>query len=170
MTIDQEAKQQEILTMAHHDYEKGLNAHALYKVGDRALGEDMVQDTFLKTWKYLVKGGKIETMKAFLYHILNNLIVDQYRKRKTSSLDVLVENGFEPSDGVPDRIFNILDGRAAILLMERLPPRYQSVMRMRYVQDLTLKEMSLITGQSQNAMAVQAHRGLAKLKLLCPTS
>ena len=39
-------------------------------------------------------------------------------------------------------------------------------MRMRYVQDLSLKEMALITGKSQNALAVQAHRGLMKLKLL----
>jgi hypothetical protein len=38
------------------------------------------------------------------------------------------------------------------------------VIKMRYMQDLSLKEMSLITGQTQNAMAVQVHRGLAKLK------
>jgi len=37
---------------------------------------------------------------------------------------------------------------------------------MRYVKDLSLKEISLITGQSTNATAVQIHRGLEKLKLL----
>jgi DNA-directed RNA polymerase specialized sigma24 family protein len=47
-----------------------------------------------------------------------------------------------------------------------LPKKYQKVVHMRYVQDLTLEEMSLITGQSKNAMAVQVHRGLEKLKLL----
>jgi DNA-directed RNA polymerase specialized sigma24 family protein len=39
-------------------------------------------------------------------------------------------------------------------------------MRMRYVQELTIQEMSLITGQSKNAFTVQTHRGLKKLKLL----
>jgi len=39
-------------------------------------------------------------------------------------------------------------------------------MEMRYARDLSLKEISLIAGQSKNAMAVQTHRGLAKLKLL----
>ena len=39
-------------------------------------------------------------------------------------------------------------------------------MRMRYVQDLTLKEMSLITGQSKNTISVQAHRGLEIIKSL----
>jgi len=39
-------------------------------------------------------------------------------------------------------------------------------MRMRYMEILSLKEMSVITGQTTNAMAVQVHRGLERLKLL----
>lgn len=166
MTPTQEKERKQILTVAHHDYEKALNSYALFKVSDRALGEDLVQDTFMKTWKYLVKGGKIDVMKAFLYHVLNNLIVDEYRKHKTTSLDVMVEKGFEPSVDHRERLFNALDGKALIPLILRLPEKYRKVMRMRYVQDLSLKEMSLITGQSRNAMAVQTHRGLEKLKIL----
>lgn len=166
MTPKQEIQQQAVLTTAHHDYEKGLNARAFFKVGNHALGEDLVQDTFMKTWSYLVRGGKIDVMKAFLYHILNNLIVDEYRKRKTTSLDVLIEKGFEPGKDHQERLINVLDGKAALLLIARLPERYRKVMRMRFVQDLSLKEMSLITGQSKNTMAVQVHRGLEKLKLL----
>ena len=120
----------------------------------------------MKTWSYLVKGGKIEVMKAFLYHVLNNLIVDEYRKRKTSSLDVLLEKGFEPGKDYSERLIDVLDGKAAILLIQQLPERYKKAMRMRFVQGLTLTEMSLITGQSKNTLAVQIHRGLEKLKLL----
>lgn len=167
MTPKQGRQQKAVLTTAHHDYAKGLNVRAFYKTGDRALGEDLVQDTFLKTWKYLVRGGKIDVMKAFLYHVLNNLIVDEYRKRKTSSLDMLIEKGFEPKIDSSDRIIDILDGKAVILLIQRLPQKYQKVMRMRFIQNLSLKEMSLITGQSKNTTAVQVHRGLEKLKLLC---
>lgn len=166
MTPKQEAQHQTVLTTAHHDYEKRLNVYASFKVPDRTISEDLVQDTFMKTWSYLVKGGKIDVMKAFLYHILNNLIVDEYRKHKTTSLDVLLEKGFEPSANHSERLPNILDGKAALLLIQHLPLTYQKVMRMRYVQDLSLKEISLITGQSKNAIAVQAHRGLEKLKLL----
>ncbi len=120
----------------------------------------------MKTWSYLIKGGKIDTMKAFLYHILNDLIVDEYRKHKTISFDVLLEKGFEPKNDHSKRLFNLLDGKAAILLIQRLPEKYQKVMRMKYVQELSLKEMSLITGQTKNALAVQLHRGLEKLKML----
>lgn len=166
MTPKQEEKIREILTGAHHDFDKGLNARAFFKVNNRETSEDLVQDTFVKTWSYLVKGGKIEMMKAFLYHVLNNLIVDQYRKHKTTSLDILLEKGFEPSINEQEHIFDALDGKAALLLITHLPKIYQKVMRMRYIQDLSLKEISLITGQSKNSIAVQIHRGLEKLKLL----
>lgn len=39
-------------------------------------------------------------------------------------------------------------------------------MQMRYVQNLSIKEIHIITGQSRNSIAVQAHRGLAKLRLI----
>ena len=151
MTVKQDIKRKAVLTLAYHDYAKGLNSHAFFKTNDHTTGEDLVQDTFTKT---------------FLYHVLNNLIVDQYRKNKTSSLDVLMEKGFEPGDDHPKHLFDVLDGKAALLLIQRLPVAYRNVMRMRYVQGLSLQEMSLITGHSKNALSVQTHRGLAKLKLL----
>ena len=166
MNSKQQIQRQAVLTEAHGNYNTKLNAHAFFKTNDHSIGEGLVQDTFIKTWKYLVKGGKIDVMKAFLYHILNNLIVDHYRKHKTTSLDVLREKGFEPSSEDSGRFMKVLDGKSAMLLIERLPLTYQKIMRMRYVQDLSIQEMSLITGQSKNTVAVQANRGLAKLKLL----
>lgn len=67
---------------------------------DHEIGKDLVQDTFLKNWKYLVTGGKIDTMKSFLFYVLNHLIVDEYRKQnhKAPSLEVLIEQGFDPSE------------------------------------------------------------------------
>ena len=166
MNKKQEVKIKDILTSAHYDYEKGLNARAFFKISDRATSQDLVQNTFIKTWSYLLKGGKIDIMKAFLYHVLDNLIVDQYRKHKTSSLDLLMEKGFEPVAEDEERLLNLLDGKKALLLIARIPKKYQKVMRMRYVQDLTLKEMSQITGQSKNTISVQAHRGLELIKSL----
>jgi RNA polymerase sigma-70 factor (ECF subfamily) len=161
-TIQQDAK----LTLAHNTYGQALNRHAFFRVHNLAASEDLVQDTFLKTWRYLVKGGKIELMRAFLYHVLNDLIIDEYRKRKTSSLDVMLENGFEPTTGEPEKLFSILDGKAAALMIRDLPEKYRKIMRMRYVQEMTIKEISLITGQSKNTIAVQTHRGLDKLRKL----
>ena len=164
MTPKQELKQQALLTVAHEDFGKKLNSYAFFRVSNRIISEDLVQDTFRKTWAYLVKGGKIEVMKSFLYHVLKDLIIDEYRKRKTSSLDDMMSKGFEPSEDHSERLTNMLDGKRAILLISRLPEKYQKIMRMRYVQDLSLKEMSLITGKLKETLAVQVHRGLEMLK------
>ncbi len=166
MTTKQEVMLRSLFSTAHRDHEKGLNSYAFFKTSDHCLGENLVQDTFMKTWVYLVKNGKIDMMKTFLYHVLNNLIIDQYRKHKTSSLDSLVEKGFDPSEEDHKRLFDILDGRAASLFIDKLPVVYQKVVKMRYVQNLSLQEMAIITGQTKNTVAVQAHRGLEKLKSL----
>jgi len=144
------------ISVAYHDYAKRLTAHSYYKVHNKATSDDLVQDTFVKTWGYLAKGGKIETMKAFLYHVLNNLIIDEYRKHKTVSLDALIEKGYEPRALNPsERSLDVFDGKNAALMINSLPAKYQAVMRMRYVQDL-----------SRNTVAVQTHRGLLKLRIL----
>jgi RNA polymerase sigma-70 factor (ECF subfamily) len=166
MTPTQKVARQAVLSTAHEDFEKVLNSYAYFKVSDRAISEDLVQETFAKTWSYLAKGGTIHLMKSFLYHVLNNLIVDEYRKRKTTSLDVLLEKGYEPGFDHSQQLFDRFDGNAALALIKRLPLTYQKTMRMRYLQDLTLKEMSAATGQSQNTLSVQLHRGTLKLKVL----
>ena len=166
MTLLEETNQRDIFSIAHHDYIVGLHKHSFFKVHNRVLSEDLVQDTFIKTWGYMVKGGKIAIMKAFLYHVLNGLIIDEYRKKKPVSLDLLLENGFAPDVGESDGIVNMLDGRSAMQLIKDLPEKYQKALRMRYSQNLSLKEMSLITGKSKNTLAVQIHRGLEKLRSL----
>ena len=166
LQLSLQKEQRATFTVAHKDYEQGLNKHSFFKVHNRILSEDLVQDTFIKTWAYIVKGGQIAVMKAFLYHILNDLIIDEYRKKKPVSLDVLLEKGFEPSNTDEDQLVNTLDGRAALLLLKSLPLKYQNIMRMRYAENLSLKEMSVITGQTTNTLAVQIHRGLEKLKIL----
>lgn len=166
MKINKEIKLQAELTIAYADYQKMLLKHAFSKTSDQDVSENMVQQTFLKTWIYLVKKGKIDLMKAFLYHVLKNIIIDQYRKPKTISLDFLMEKNFEPNVDETDSLINFIDGKTAVLLINHLPEKYKKIMRMRYIQDLSFKEIQRITSQSKNSLAVQAHRGLAKLKVL----
>lgn len=165
MSKQQQKECTALLTDAHNTYQKGLNLYAFFKVHDRITSEELVQNTFMKAWIYLCRGGKINTMKAFLYHIINNLIIDEYRKNKNMSLETLLEKGFEPSVDEIDTLYDTIDGKRAMSLIPKLPHKYKDVMLMRYTQSLTLKEISSITKQSRNTIAVQLHRGLEKLKL-----
>ncbi len=167
MTQQQLKIQQGLLTTAHQEYRKQLKRYSLSKVNNPQLAEDLVQDTFLRAWNYLLKGGKVDTMKSFLYQILHRLIIDEYRRgKRTSSLDDLVEKGFEPSQQTEEfeHITNVLDGKAMMLLIHKLPDRYRKVLSMRYIDNLSIEEMAARIGQSKNTVAVQIHRGLVKLK------
>jgi RNA polymerase sigma factor (sigma-70 family) len=164
---NQEMKMQEVLCEAYNTYDKPLTRYATLKIGNPSLAEDLVQETFLKAWKYISKGGQIDAMKSFLYHVLNHLIIDEYRKRKAVSLDNLVEKGYEPSAvNESERAMDIIDGGAVVHLIDQLPPRYRTVIADRYVQDLSIEEIAEVTHQSRNTVAVQIHRGLSKLKTL----
>lgn len=154
------------VTSAHDLHHINLTKHAIYKTHDADLGEDLVQTTFLKTLTYLRRGGKIVIMRAFLNHILKDLITDEYRKRKPVSLDALLEAGFEPAAPDHERVADMFDGQQVVGLLSKLPQKYQSVLKMRYMQDLSLKEMSLLTGQTTNTISVQSHRGLKKLQAI----
>lgn len=157
---------QQVMDRAYADYSKKLVAYASFKVSNKSVGEDLVQDTFLKTWGYLLQRGNIDTMKSFLFRVLNNLIVDHYRKQKTFSLDALIEKGYEPRVEESVVSMDSMDGKGALSLVDRLPEAYKKIIQMRYQQDLSLEETAKVTHYSKNCIAVRTYRGLEKLRLL----
>jgi RNA polymerase sigma factor (sigma-70 family) len=158
--------QQELFTEAYALHSQELGRYARSMVNDRELSEDLVQDVFVKMWLYLLRKGEIVSVRGFLYHVLNNLIVDRYRKHKTWSLDSLLEQGYEPRADDTDRLVDIFDGKLVFRLIDKLPDTYQEVLRMKYAHHLSYGEISKRTGQQRNTIAVQVHRGLVKLKEL----
>lgn len=158
------AKQQEIFTRAYAMHSQELSRYARSMVNDWELSEDLVQDVFMKMWLYLLRKGEITSVRGFLFHVLNNLIVDRYRKHKTWSLDSLVEQGYEPRADDTDRLVDVFDGKLVFRLIDQLPDTYQEVLRMKYAGHLSYGEISRLTGQQRNTIAVQVHRGLMKLK------
>lgn len=156
----------EQLTIGYSDNHKKLENYAFSRTHNNATSDDLVQETFLKTWRFILKGGDIKIMEAFLYHVLNDLIIDEYRKKKSVSLDNLLEKGFEPGHDMRERLMNMSDGKELVKLLAALPENYQKILQMRFVQELSLLEISLITGKTKNTVAVQIHRGIQKLRVL----
>ena len=54
---------------------------AIYRVKNREVAEDLVQDTFLSGLKYLDKFRRDCPQKSWLYNILRNKIIDHFRKK-----------------------------------------------------------------------------------------
>lgn len=152
--------------MAYEEHADALFRHCLFKVHDRETAKDILQETFVKTWSYIAKGNKIENMRAFIYKTLGNLVVDEYRKKKNSSLDAMSEDGFDPKAENLSDIIDIIDGERAIKLLSELDDRYKDAVFMRYVNGLEISEIAEITGEPENTVSVHIHRGLKKLKEL----
>lgn len=161
---------------AYEAYNDALFRHALFRISHRERAQELVQDTFLKTWDYLHGGGEVEQYKAFLYRILNNLIVDEYRKKKSSSLDEILENDTgdmeaKLSEGsVREVEENFDETRALESIRARipdLPDTYREVITMRYIDGFSPKEIASMMGISENVVSVRLHRGTHKLRELC---
>ena len=128
------------------------------KVNDRDLSDDIFQDTFIKVIKTLKSQSYNEEGKflPWVMRIASNLVIDYFRHNKKmpfqretdeysifnfmsdSTLSIenqLIENQVE------------LDVRK---IVEQLPEDQREVIKMRFYEDLSFKEISEITGVSIN--------------------
>ncbi|NJO91497.1 MAG: sigma-70 family RNA polymerase sigma factor [Chloroflexia bacterium] len=73
------------LTEMVETYTRELYSWALHKVSDSELAKDLVQDTFLSAYKAKDSFKGESTEKTWLTRILNNKIIDYYRKKNPES-------------------------------------------------------------------------------------
>jgi RNA polymerase sigma-70 factor (ECF subfamily) len=153
------------------EYADALFRHAVYRLSDRERAIEIVHDTFTKVWGYIRGGHEIDSYKPFLYKVMNNLIIDEYRRRKELSLDaILSEEGVDEGSfpelygGSIEEITFAMDAQKASLLLSELPIVYREVLTMRFVDGLGPKEISELIEESENVVSVRIHRGLKTLK------
>lgn len=156
---------------AFDEYGDALFRHASLRVSNRERAVDLVHDTYTKVWSYLREGYEIESFRPFLYKVLNNLIIDEYRKKKEASLDALFEvegvdeGSFEElSESTVESMAATIDGQKAFALLEELPDQYREVIILRFVDQLGPREISELTEESENVISVRIHRGLKLLR------
>lgn len=152
---------------AYQEYSDAIFRHCYFRVSNRERAKDLTQDAFIRTWKYMEAGHEVGNIRAFLYRVTNNLIIDEYRKKKESSLDALREDGTEPS--VVDeggRIRDHLDGKIALKRLDKIEPKYRDALVMRYIDDMSPEEIAAITKETANTVSVHIHRGLKRVRRL----
>ena len=167
----QSESQEERFLKAFDDYSDALFRHASLRVSDRERAIDIVHDTYAKVWSYVRNGHEIEQFRPFLYKVLNNLIIDEYRKVKETSLDALfeiegVDEGTfdELSESTAEALAATLDGKQAFEVLEELPDVYREVIILRFVDELGPKEISELIEENENVVSVRLFRGLKQLR------
>lgn len=163
---------------AFEKFSDPLFRHAFFRLSNRDRALELTQETFLKAWDYVQGGGEVQQYKSFLYRILNNLIIDEYRKSKQSSLDEMLESDTgelerRMSEGSVREAEEHIDHETLISQIRaripELPDAYREAVTMRYIDGFTPKEIAGMLGVTENVVSVRLHRGVLKLRALCQT-
>jgi len=150
---------------AYDEYADEIFRFCAFRVYDRERARDVMQDTFTRTWAYVIAGNEIENLRAFLYKTARNLCVNELVRGKTFSLDEMQEvAGFDPED---DQLDTPERSTEAALLMQHitsLDDASQEVITLRYMNGLAVNEIGEILGEAPNTISVRIHRALQELK------
>ena len=150
-----------------HFFEK-IYRFIYFRVGHKEIAEDVLSDTFVKSWQKINQINSPEALSGWLYQIARNNIIDYYRlKKETISLDdvsetLLLEDAVNPVDSVnatlqQKRILDVLD---------QLSLEQQQVIKYRFFEDLSNQEIAYVMGKNEGAIRVLQHRAIIKLKEL----
>lgn len=140
-------------------YKSKVYTYIYLIVHNRELAEDIFQDTFIKAINTIQQGRYVETGRflAWINRIAHNLIIDHFRREKnentfsTDGLEYdLVNNAKLSEKSVEDTISNEQVLCDVVNLVNYLPESQQEVVRMRFFEDLSFKEIAEKTDVSIN--------------------
>lgn len=136
--------------------------YCLWHAPNPSLAEDAAQETFLKAIRFFDRYVHRGKFKAFLYQIAANTCIDMKRKKhltETSFEDIPTELA-DPGSPL-EQLQSELRFRE---LVRQLPEDTRELVILRYGQDLTLREISQVTGLPLRTVQSKLRSALKKLK------
>ncbi len=156
-------------------YKDKLYNYIYFWLQNREMAEDVFQETFTKVI-IKVKEGRYNEMGrfgGFLFRIAHNIMVDQYRSEQTAQFVRPGEAGYdlfnnkELSDSsLEDKISDIQIKKDVKRLIMYLPENQQEIIRMRYYQGISFKDIALMKGISINTALGRMHYAIHNMRRL----
>ena len=145
-------------------FQAKLFAFLHYKLGDRAVAEDIVQEVFIKLWENRHQLKENLSLKSYLYTIASNLALNHMRHAKVV---VRFQQEQKSEQQIGDSVHDELEKREIrenlLRAMEKLPEKSRMVFMLSRFDDLSYKE---IAEQLEISIkTVESHMGKA-LRLL----
>jgi len=144
------------------------------KVGDTTISDDIFQDTFIKVIKTLKTNAYNEEGKflPWLMRIAHNQTIDFFRKNKKMPMQRETEeysifNSMSDSaQNIEGKLIEFQVEKDLKRLVESLPKDQREVLKMRFYDDLSFKEIADITGVSINTALGRMRYAVINLRKL----
>ncbi|MDB5254375.1 MAG: polymerase sigma-70 factor, subfamily [Parcubacteria group bacterium] len=139
----------------------------LMRTSDAEIAHDFTQDVFTRFWKAMTEEQDIKSPRSFLFTIARNLIIDWYRKKKSLSLDALLEEAGDDKSFVGGTPMDTVEISAEVSHvmrhLDQLEEPYRKAVYMRHVEGLKPREIAAYLNESANVISVRITRGVERL-------
>lgn len=147
-------------------YSTRLYSHIRKMVNSHEEADDLLQNTFIKAWKYLPDFREDSRLYTWLYRIATNETLNFLRRQRLRcSLSLtnyanLVESrlGTDDSfdgDEIQRRLYNAI---------RKLPPKQMAVFNLKYFEEMKYEEIAEVLGGSVGSLKASYHHAFTKIK------
>ncbi len=141
-------------------YSSWLYRYAYWLCGDKAVAEDLVQETFLRAWRFLDSLKDEGSAKSWLTTILRRENARRFERKQFDYSDVEMDTiASERQD---------FDVRPEVLALRnaltKLPVKYREPLMMQVLEGYNLEEIAKIFELPRNTVATRLHRARQKLR------
>jgi len=167
---------EEALSTLIYRHQNELFTFIVYKINDEDLANDIFQDTFIKIIVMLKEGRYNEEGKFILWakRIAQNLIIDHFRAKaknvKVSETTFESEDFSifdlirEPSENIEDQLVSLQIQEDLLKMLHFLPENQQEVIKLRFFDGLSFKEIAEHTDMSINTTLGRVRYALINLR------
>lgn len=140
---------------------------ALRMTKNREEAEEISQDVFIKVYKSLSKFKFDSKFSTWIYKITYNTCLDTIKKNKkfinNIAIDETNNNKLAMVDNALEKLIKEERSQLIRRCVNKLPQESRALMTLFYFEELSLLEISEITGLSTNTAKVKLHRARKRL-------
>ncbi|WP_421382715.1 RNA polymerase sigma factor SigW [Bacillus salacetis] len=143
-------------------------------LGNRHEAEDIAQEAFIRAYVNIHTFNQKRKFSTWLYRIATNLCIDRIRKKKpdyyldaeVTGTDGLTMYSQVAAEGqLPEEEVEEMELQAEIQRqILKLPDKYRSVIVLKYIEELSLQEISEILDLPLGTVKTRIHRGREALR------
>lgn len=150
----------------YNAYIKKVYQFIFFRVPSKEIAQDLSHDAFVRLLNYIKNNDKeIYFLRALVYKIAKNLVADYYRQRGDEiNIEEVVYKLGEDSDleQKVDIEMNVVKINKHLKKLKN--PEYREVIILKYLDELSYKEIAQILDKTEKAVRTMLHRALKELK------